>query len=79
MMFRKGRINKEVVIAVFIDVEKAYDMLCKEGLVIKLKNMGIRGRIYILGLGFIIWEMNSGTVYAVKNRTPQGSVCSLPL
>lgn len=50
---RKAQINKEVVIAVFIDVEKAYDMLWKEGLLIKLKNMGIRGRIYNWVLDFL--------------------------
>lgn len=43
---RKAQTNKEVVIAVFFDVEKAYDMLWKEGLLIKLKSLGIGGRTY---------------------------------
>ncbi len=32
---RKAQINKESVIAVFLDVEKAYDMMWREGLLIK--------------------------------------------
>jgi len=43
---RKAQTNKQILIAVFFDVEKAYDMLWKEGLLIKLKSLGIGGRIY---------------------------------
>lgn len=43
---RKAQVNKETVVAVFFDVEKAYDMLWKEGLMIKLCKMGIGGRIF---------------------------------
>ena len=55
--FRKGRstkdhilnlessINKESTLAVFLDIEKAYDMLWRKGIIIKLYNMGIYGRI----------------------------------
>lgn len=39
---RKGLINKDV----FFDVEKANNMLWKEGLVIKLDKMDIKGRLY---------------------------------
>jgi len=42
---RKAQINKEVLVGVFIDVENAYDMLWKEGLLIKLDMMGIKGKI----------------------------------
>ena len=35
---RKSQVNKEAVAAVFFDVEKAYDMLWREGLMIKLHN-----------------------------------------
>ena len=38
---RKFQMNKEVVAAVFFDVEKAYDMLWREGLMIKLHNAGL--------------------------------------
>ena len=32
---RKAQTNKEVVVAVFFDIEEAYDMLWKDGLLIK--------------------------------------------
>lgn len=39
-----GRLR--LVGAVFFDVETAYDMLWKEGLLIKLETMGIGGRMF---------------------------------
>jgi len=41
---RKAQVNKET--AVFFDVEKAYDMMWKEGLMIKLDKMGVGGRAF---------------------------------
>lgn len=43
---RKAQVNKETVVAVFFDIEKAYDMMWTEGLLIKLNQMGVRGRMY---------------------------------
>lgn len=43
---RKAQINKDSIVSVFFDVEKAYDMLWKQGLMIKIFQMGIRGRMY---------------------------------
>lgn len=43
---RKAQINKDNIVSVFFDVEKAYDMLWKQGLMIKIFQMGIRGRMY---------------------------------
>ncbi len=43
---RKAQVNKEVLVGVFFDVEKAYDMMWKEGLLIKLERMEIKGRMY---------------------------------
>jgi len=40
---RKAQVNKEVVVAVFLYVEKAYDLLWKEELFIKMKRLGILG------------------------------------
>ena len=42
---RKAQVAKETVLAVFFDIEKAYDMVWKQGLLIKLKQLGIRGRV----------------------------------
>ena len=35
----------ESVVVVFFDIEKAYDMMWKEGLLIKLFKMGAGGRV----------------------------------
>uniref|UniRef100_A0A3B5R9A6 Reverse transcriptase domain-containing protein n=1 Tax=Xiphophorus maculatus TaxID=8083 RepID=A0A3B5R9A6_XIPMA len=80
---RKAQANKELVIAVFFDIEKAYDMLWKEGLLIKLGKIGIGGKIYNWILDFLFGReievrvgVNFSSRYAVENGTPQGSVCS---
>ena len=39
-------VNKEAVVGVFLDIEKAYDSLWKEGLLIKLYDLGVRGRMF---------------------------------
>lgn len=43
---RKSQVNRETVVAVFLDVEKAYDMMWKEGLLIKLDILGLGGRAF---------------------------------
>ena len=43
---RKAQANKESVIAGFFDIEKAYDMMWKEGVLIKLHKMGFGGRVF---------------------------------
>ena len=42
---RKTQTDKEIVVAVFFDIEKVYDM--KEGLLIKLDKLGLEGRCII--------------------------------
>ena len=80
---KKAMVNKEGVVAVFLDIEKAYDMLWKEGLIIKLYDAGIRGRMLNWVQDFLknrviqvrVGEaMSNGT--CVENGTPQGSVIS---
>ncbi|KAK7891307.1 hypothetical protein WMY93_023270 [Mugilogobius chulae] len=43
---RKAEANKESVLAVFFDIEKAYDMLWREGLLIKLHQLGVGARAF---------------------------------
>lgn len=52
-VIRKAQSNKENVIAVFIDIEKAYDILWKEGLLIKLNKLGLSGKLYNWVLDFM--------------------------
>ncbi len=68
---------------VFFDIEKAYDTLWREGLLIKLNKIGIGGRMYnwILDVLFersfqvrVGEEMSAS--YDILNGTPQGSVIS---
>ena len=39
----KSLINQSSVMAVFLDIERAYDMVWRDGLIIKLQKLGIRG------------------------------------
>uniref|UniRef100_A0A8C2FGS7 Reverse transcriptase domain-containing protein n=1 Tax=Cyprinus carpio TaxID=7962 RepID=A0A8C2FGS7_CYPCA len=80
---RKALIMKEFLVAVFFDIEKAYDTLWREGLLIKLDRIGVGGRMYNWILDFLfertfqvrIGEETSAS-YDILNGTPQGSVIS---
>uniref|UniRef100_A0A8C6LAI2 Reverse transcriptase domain-containing protein n=1 Tax=Nothobranchius furzeri TaxID=105023 RepID=A0A8C6LAI2_NOTFU len=80
---RKALINKESLVVVFFDVEKASDMVWTEGLLLKLKKLGVGGRMY----NWIkdVWserniQVEIGSTLSrgckVENGTPQGSVIS---
>ncbi|XP_013884305.1 RNA-directed DNA polymerase from mobile element jockey, partial [Austrofundulus limnaeus] len=79
---RRAQVNKESVIGVFLDVEKAYDMLWK-GVLIKIKQIGLKGKIY-RWIKFFLTGSNikvkiGGEIsskYQVENGTPQGSIIS---
>lgn len=78
---RNAQINKEVVVAVFYDLEKAYDMLWREGLMIKLFGLGIGGRKFNWIKDFFCGRtVKLGTHVSepckTENGTPQGSVVS---
>lgn len=73
--------NKEGVVAVFLDVEKAYDMLWKGGLLLKLYAAGVRGRLFNWiqeflknrAIQFRVGGANFESV-GTENWTRQGSV-----
>ena len=79
----KTLIMKEVMVAVFLDIEKAYDTMWREGLLIKLDKMGISGRMYNYILDFLSQRTIRVRVgngiskeYTVESGIPQGSVIS---
>lgn len=43
---RRAQVNRESVAAVIVDVEKVYDVMWKEGLLIRLHQIGIKWRMY---------------------------------
>lgn len=70
-------------ISVFLDFQKAYDMLWREGLLLKLKKLGIQGRMYAWIKDFLfdrsIFVRIANTLsksYFLENGIPQGSVIS---
>ncbi len=80
---RKAQINKDSVMAVFLDVEKAYDMVWKDGLLIQLYKIGIKGNTFNWIKSFLYEryiQVKIGTSvsnkFRVDNGTPQGSVIS---
>lgn len=78
---KKMLANKEGVVAVFLDVEKAYDMLWKGGLLLKLYAAGVRGRLFNWiqeflknrAIQFRVGGANFESV-GTENWTRQGSV-----
>ena len=75
--------NKEVVIGVFLDIEKAYDSLWKEGLLVKIHDLGVKGRMFNWISDFLkerTIQVRVGgicsKVVLIENGTPQGSVIS---
>ncbi len=60
---KKSIAVKEGLVAVYFDMEKAYDMLWKEGLLIKMKRIGLEGR---MGFKFFISESESESALFAK-------------
>lgn len=80
---RRAQVNKESVVAVFFDLEKAYDLMWKDGLLIKLHQMGLRGRVHAWVKEFLtdrrIMVRINGVMskqYITENGIPQGSIIS---
>ena len=74
---------KELMVIVFFDIEKAYDSMWREGLLIQMSRMGISGRFYNWVLDFLSernFRVKVGPEisdeYDIVNGIPQGSVIS---
>lgn len=80
---QRAFLNKEYVLSVHLDFEKAYDMLWTNGLLFKLHSLGVRGRMF----GWIRSFLQDRTIQvrlhqtfsktlSISKGTPQGSVLS---
>lgn len=75
--------NKGFTLAVFLDFEKAYDMLWRKGLYIKMNKIGLHGNIFNFSSDFLdnrTFQVRVGDSYSnirtLENGTAQGSVIS---
>ncbi len=75
--------NGEYVVAVTIDQEKAFDLLWRNGLLVKLYNIGIRGNMFGWIRSFLSERTSQvmigrfgSRLFSCTNGTPQGSVLS---
>ena len=82
-MANKELRNKGKALAVFIDIEKAYDMLWREGLLFKLSKIGIDGQMFNWIKHFLYdstFQVKIGDfvsdIFTLQFGTPQGSVIS---
>lgn len=76
-------LNNEFVIAVTIDQEKAFDLLWRNGLLVKLYNFGIRGNMFGWIRSFLSKRTSQvmigsvgSRIFSCLNGIPQGSVNS---
>lgn len=67
----------------FFDIEKTYDSMCRDGLLIKLNQMGIGGRVFNWIMNFLTGrkiKVKVGIALSqdleVENGIPQGSAIS---
>uniref|UniRef100_A0A3P9P5F4 Reverse transcriptase domain-containing protein n=1 Tax=Poecilia reticulata TaxID=8081 RepID=A0A3P9P5F4_POERE len=79
---RKAQVNKESVVAIFFDIERAYDMMWREGLLIKIRRMGMFRWVKNFLEGRQI-QVKIRKDYSesmnIENGTPQSSIVSLLL
>ena len=75
--------EKKYTVAVFLDLEKAYDSLWKSGLLRKMSVLGIRGKFWLFIKAFLQRRISNVKVnncmshhYVLENGIPQGSSLS---
>jgi len=79
---QKSLANNHSVLAVFIDIEKAYDVVRKKVILAKLINLGINGRMlkFISFLSNHTFQVRVGSTLSMPKQldtgTPQGSILS---
>ena len=70
--------NNLTVLCLFIDFEKAFDSVWKQGLIVKLKELGIRGRILKLLNNFLFSRNVTLNINGYKGNKRQSSNYGLP-
>ena len=60
--------NKESAVSVFLDIEKSYDSLWKEGLMIKMFDIEVRGRMFNWIKDFLIDRTIQVMVGGVRSK-----------
>ena len=85
-LIRDAFINKEHVVAIFFDLEKAYDTAWKYGIMRDLHNMGFRGRLPMFIASFLsdrhFRVRLNNTLSDLRDQemgVPQGSILSVTL
>ena len=80
---KKGMARREYTLGIFLDIEKAFDLVWQDGIILKLDNMGIKGRIqhwirnFLSDRQFKVRIENTfSSDHQLDNGTPQGSVIS---
>ena len=75
--------NRRFTVAVFLDIEKAYDMVWRTGLLYKMSKLGIKGNMLAWISSFLsdrTFQVRVGStlsnVFSLENGIPQGSVLS---
>ena len=81
-----GFITNQSTAMVALDLEKAYDMVCRQRLISKLKILGLQGNILIFIENFIktrLIKVRTNNISShpveIQNGVPQGSVLSVTL
>ena len=79
----KALANKRSVLTVFLDIEKAYDMVCRDALLLKLLRLGISGEMFNFIKSFLTnrtFQVRIDSSYShtkkLENGLPQGSILS---
>lgn len=80
---RKGISRREFTLAVFLDIEKAFDLVWQDGVILQFDQLGIKGRIqhwiydFLRNRNFKVrLGQTSSKRHTQQNGTPQGSVLS---
>ena len=79
---KSRKLNRQTA-AVFLDLEKAYDMLWREGTLAELQSLGVKGQMYNYIMDFLsdrTFQVRVGDTisdrYTQETGTPQGAVLS---